>query len=163
MPLDTCNFSWYCIISENARRVSKNGATREPNHCQHLLSKQLVTVNGFHMVAEFQVGLFMRGKSAPRSIMTELSRMIYQQSEAWCWTSAPSTQSPLPYTLPNELTSRSAHTPFTRAQQQKEGETKIYSTCFMWRLILCLKNVIMETPEIVSECFPAWGWKMAYW
>lgn len=47
-----------------------------------MLSKQLVTVNGFSMVAEFQVGLFMRRKSALSSIMTELSRMIYQQSEA---------------------------------------------------------------------------------
>lgn len=61
---------------------NRNGAIRETNCRQHTLSKQLVTVNGFSMVAEFQVGLFMRGKSALSSVMTELSRMIYQQSEA---------------------------------------------------------------------------------
>lgn len=74
-------------------KTEQRGETR---HRQLTLSERLVTVNGFSVAAEFQVGPFTRRKSAPSGGTTEPSRMIYQQSEARRWTSAPSAWSPLP-------------------------------------------------------------------
>lgn len=57
-PLDTIKVSWFGFtVLDNLKKMhlpNANGATRVTNLCQHALSKQLVTLNGFSMAADFQ-------------------------------------------------------------------------------------------------------------
>lgn len=60
-PLNKVSRCWISASAKLTNAFAKMEQPMKKTH-EHTLLKQLVVVNGFSMIAEFQAGLFMRRK-----------------------------------------------------------------------------------------------------